>query len=146
MQILETLTGIVIMVFTYLKQTIIMAFTNLKQTIIMLFTFLKQTIIMVFDYLRETLTSWVAECKSRTNSNKHLKYSVYTPNNDSADDYCDAMSHFQEFKFESGKSFSNVFYPEKDDVVKRLDFFSKNKEWYKKRGIPYTMELLGSWV
>ena len=88
MQILETLTGIVIMVFTYLKQTIIMAFTNLKQTIIMLFTFLKQTIIMVFDYLRETLTSWVAECKSRINSDKHLKYSVYTPNNDSADDYC----------------------------------------------------------
>ena len=38
--------------------------------------------------------------------------------------------------------FSNVFYPEKDDVVKRLDFFSKNKEWYKKRGIPYTMGFL----
>ena len=29
-----------------------------------------------------------------------------------------------------------------DDVVKRLDFFSKNKEWYKKRGIPYTMGFL----
>merc|ERR1712233_24975 len=71
-----------------------------------------------------------------------LKYFVYTPNNDSADDYYDATSHYQEFKFESGKSFSNVFYPEKDDVVKRLDFFSKNKEWYKKRGIPYTMGFL----
>jgi chaperone BCS1 len=35
-----------------------------------------------------------------------------------------------------------VFYPEKDDVVKRLDFFSQNKEWYKKRGIPYTMGFL----
>merc|ERR1712012_1509664 len=48
----------------------------------------------------------------------------------------------QEFKFESGKAFSNVFYPEKEDVVKRLDFFSKNKEWYKQRGIPYTMGFL----
>ena len=94
------------------------------------------------DQLRETLAVWVAEYESRINSDKHLKYFVYTPNNDSADDYYDATSHYQEFKFESGKSFSNVFYPEKDDVVKRLDFFSKNKEWYKKRGIPYTMGFL----
>ena len=94
------------------------------------------------DQLRETLAVWVAEYESRINSDKHLKYFVYTPNNDSADDYYDATSHYQEFKFESGKSFSNVFYPEKDDVVKRLDFFSKNKEWYKKRGIPYTIGFL----
>merc|ERR1712186_139265 len=94
------------------------------------------------DQLRETLAGWVAEYESRINSDKHLKYFVYTPNNDSADDYYDATSHYQEFKFESGKSFSNVFYPEKDDVVKRLDFFSKNKEWYKKRGIPYTIGFL----
>merc|ERR1712107_755536 len=76
------------------------------------------------------------------NSDKHLKYFVYTPNNDATDDYYDATSHYQEFKFESGKAFSNVFYPEKEDVVKRLDFFSKNKEWYKRRGIPYTMGFL----
>merc|ERR1712047_223590 len=80
--------------------------------------------------------------ESRINSDKHLKYFVYTPNNDATDDYYDATSHYQEFKFESGKAFSNVFYPEKEDVVKRLDFFSKNKEWYKRRGIPYTMGFL----
>merc|ERR1711915_186685 len=49
------------------------------------------------------------------------------------------MGYYSEFKFESGKSFDNVFYPEKDDIVKRLDFFTNNKDWYKKRGIPYTM-------
>merc|ERR1712186_110017 len=91
------------------------------------------------DQLRETLAGWVAEYESRINSDKHLKYFVYTPNNDATDDYYDATSHYQEFKFESGKAFSNVFYPEKEDVVKRLDFFTKNKAWYKKRGIPYTM-------
>merc|ERR1711902_16100 len=91
---------------------------------------------------REALANWVAEYESRINSDKHLKYFVYTPNNDATDDYYDATSHYQEFKFESGKAFSNVFYPEKEDVVKRLDFFSKNKEWYKRRGIPYTMGFL----
>merc|ERR1712004_537415 len=94
------------------------------------------------DQLREALANWVAEYESRINSDKHLKYFVYTPNNDATDDYYDATSHYQEFKFESGKAFSNVFYPEKEDLVKRLDFFSKNKEWYKRRGIPYTMGFL----
>ena len=94
---------------------------------------------LVYTYLRETLANWVAGYESGV-KDKHLKYFVYAPDNRKPDD--DAMLHYQEFKFESGKSFSNVFYPEKDDVVKRLDFFSKNKEWYKKRGIPYTMGFL----
>eukprot|EP00092_Neocalanus_flemingeri_P032083 GFUD01034871.1.p1 GENE.GFUD01034871.1~~GFUD01034871.1.p1 ORF type:complete len:534 (+),score=150.62 GFUD01034871.1:176-1777(+) len=93
------------------------------------------------DQLRAVLQSWVKEYESRLNSGneKHLKYFLYTPNADSHEDYYDATSHYSEFRFESGKSFSNVFYPEKEDIVKRIDFFSNNKAWYKKRGIPYTM-------
>ena len=93
------------------------------------FTIVLTSPTLTTDGLKQTLAGWVAEYESRINSDKHLKYFVYTPNNDSADDYYDATSHYQEFKFESGKSFSNVFYPEKEEVVKRLDFFSNNKEW-----------------
>merc|ERR1712061_559163 len=49
------------------------------------------------------------------------------------------MTLYSEFRFESGKTFDNVFYSQKKDIVKRLDFFTQNKAWYKKRGIPYTM-------
>eukprot|EP00092_Neocalanus_flemingeri_P066206 GFUD01080626.1.p1 GENE.GFUD01080626.1~~GFUD01080626.1.p1 ORF type:complete len:534 (-),score=150.92 GFUD01080626.1:34-1635(-) len=93
------------------------------------------------DELRTVLQGWVKEYENRLNSDneKHLKYFLYTPSGDSADDYYDATSHYSEFKFESGKSFSNIFYPEKGDIVKRIDFFANNKAWYKKRGIPYTM-------
>jgi SpoVK/Ycf46/Vps4 family AAA+-type ATPase len=93
------------------------------------------------DELRTVLQNWVKEYESRLNSDneKHLKYFLYTPSGDAMDDYYDATSHYSEFKFESGKSFSNVFYPEKEDIVKRIDFFTNNKAWYKKCGIPYTM-------
>ncbi|MCP3679031.1 MAG: ATP-binding protein, partial [Gammaproteobacteria bacterium] len=77
-----------------------------------------------------------------SDNNKYLKYFLYTPSTDVHDDYYDATSHYSEFRFESGKSFSNVFYPEKEDIVKRIDFFTNNKTWYKKRGIPYTMGLM----
>jgi chaperone BCS1 len=51
------------------------------------------------------------------------------------------LSYFPN-RFESGKTFSNIFYPEKDDILKRINFFTENKAWYKKRGIPYTMGFL----
>ena len=55
------------------------------------------------------------------------------------DDYYDPTRHYSEFRFESGKTFDNVFYSQKEDILKRLDFFTNNKDWYKQRGIPYTM-------
>merc|ERR1712239_64827 len=95
------------------------------------------------DQLQQTLAKWVKEYEGLLNSdNKYLKYFLYTPSTDVHDDYYDATSHYSEFRFESGKSFSNVFYPEKEDIVKRIDFFTNNKTWYKKRGIPYTMGLM----
>merc|ERR1719391_1627299 len=92
--------------------------------------------------LRSLLNKWVAEYEEYLSSDKHLKYFVYSPTVESSEDYYDATSHYAEFRFESGKDFSNVFFPEKDDIVKRLDFFSGNKAWYKKLGIPYTMGFL----
>jgi len=93
------------------------------------------------DELRSVLQDWVKEYEKRLNcdNEKHLKYFLYTPGSDANEEYYDATSHYSEFKFESGKSFDNVFYPEKEDIKKRIDFFSNNKAWYKIRGVPYTM-------
>jgi len=92
------------------------------------------------DQLRSALQGWVKEYEQQLNSDKKtLKYFLYTPAAHANEDHYDATRYYSEFKFESGKSFDNVFYPEKDDIVKRLDFFTNNKDWYKKRGIPYTM-------
>merc|ERR1712198_384437 len=86
------------------------------------------------DELRGVLQEWVKEYESRLNktTEKHLKFFLYSPSGDVTDDYYGPTRHYSEFKFESGKNFSNVFYPEKEDIVKRLDFFTNNKDWYKK--------------
>ena len=44
-----------------------------------------------------------------------------------------------EYRFVSGKSFDNIFFPQKDSIKKRIDFFAKNKEWYLRRGRPHTI-------
>jgi len=44
--------------------------------------------------------------------------------------------------FQTNRKFSNLFGPEISVVKKRVEFFIKNKKWYDKKGIPYTLGLL----
>ena len=93
------------------------------------------------DELRLVLTGWVKEYESRlkVKQEQHLNFYFYSPRGDVTEDYYDPTRHYSEFRFETTKTFDNVFYSQKKDIVKRLDFFTHNKAWYKKRGIPYTM-------
>lgn len=47
-----------------------------------------------------------------------------------------------EESFISGKSWDNLFCTNKDVIKRKLDFFVNNREWYKKRGIPWTFGVL----
>jgi len=49
---------------------------------------------------------------------------------------------YQEFPFETTKNFDNMYFDEKQDVLNRIDYFIKNKDEYKRLGIPYTFGLL----
>lgn len=41
--------------------------------------------------------------------------------------------------FESSKTFNNLFFKGKSDIIYKLDFFINNKQWYYDMGIPYTI-------
>lgn len=45
-------------------------------------------------------------------------------------------------KFISYKTFDNLFLNEKDKLIKYINFFKNEEEYYKKNGIPYRMSLL----
>ena len=44
--------------------------------------------------------------------------------------------------WESNVSFENRFFENKDEILSKIRFFLDNPEWYKKRGIPYTLGVL----
>jgi hypothetical protein len=46
---------------------------------------------------------------------------------------------FDKKKFETNRTFDNVFFEERAVVEKRVKHFMGNKAWYAKRGIPYTL-------
>jgi hypothetical protein len=48
-------------------------------------------------------------------------------------------SCFKETRFESSRTFDNLFFPEKKKIMDKIDFFLHNRDWYYKMGIPYTL-------
>jgi hypothetical protein len=46
---------------------------------------------------------------------------------------------FEQGKFESNKTFDNLFYPEKKIVHDRVNHFIKDPDWYKDKGIPHML-------
>ena len=47
-----------------------------------------------------------------------------------------------EYVFESSRNFDNIFFTQKQECLKKLDFFVDNEQWYNDRGIPYTLGFL----
>ena len=56
----------------------------------------------------------------------------------------DGMLRFDEYPLDNDRNFDNIFFDQKEDVKDRLDFFINNREWYQKKGIPYTLGLMFS--
>jgi len=115
-----------------------------------------KTSVLSMNSLRLIVNGWIQEYQQSVAPDQNLRYFCYSPLQESPNkmDKMDrppsmhAMmqgsvpKNYTEFKFDSGKNFDNVFFPEKDDVVEMIDFFATNKSWYKKRGIPYTLGFL----
>jgi hypothetical protein len=49
---------------------------------------------------------------------------------------------YQEYPFVSTKTFDNMFFERKQELIKRIDYFNDNKQIYQRLGIPYTFGML----
>jgi chaperone BCS1 len=46
---------------------------------------------------------------------------------------------WSEHIFESPRTFNNIFFDGKKDLISKIDFFLKNRDWYYEKGIPYSL-------
>ncbi len=56
----------------------------------------------------------------------------------------DGQLHFDEYTLDNDRSFDNIFFDQKEELKERIDYFVNNREWYRKKGIPYTLGLMFS--
>ena len=96
--------------------------------------------------LKDVLNGWVREYKRMLNDdkNKNLKFYLYHPHNSEKGKYEDYVpcKTFLEYYFESGKTFKSLFFYEKQNIIKRLDFFINNRKWFQEMELPYTLGFL----
>lgn len=54
----------------------------------------------------------------------------------------DGYQIYDEYIFHTNRTFHNIYFENKEMIMKRVDFFLNNKKWYDKRGIPYTLGIM----
>ena len=66
--------------------------------------------------------------------NKHFVYSLSKLE---FDDF--SYERWKEIPFESTRTFNNLFFDNRESVLKKVDYFLHNKAWYFEKGIPYSL-------
>ena len=90
------------------------------------------------DQLTSRLKVWEEEFEEHNVLKDGLKYFVFGSTNE----HRRYPTDYTEFDFNSVKTFNNIFFPEKDELVEKIKFFEKNEAWFNDKGIPYTLGLL----
>jgi len=101
--------------------------------------------IQLFSYLskvteiREFLETIRREYVKKIENSRRDKLYVYTLAKAISDREDDRYDCWQESLHDSAKTFQNIFFEGKKEVLKKIDFFLQNKAWYDRYGIPYTL-------
>lgn len=106
-------------------------------------------VINLFSYttrpaqLKEYVSNLTKEYSKYLEDKRRGKIFIYTLNNTEVhnEDDDDTVGGWRETPHETMKSFDNIFFEGKPDILKKVQFFTDNKEWYRKNGVPYTLGL-----
>jgi len=92
--------------------------------------------------LVELVKQWEKEYEEFNQLGQGLRYFVFNPPPQDKQSNSGLPTNYTEFSFESGKTFKNIFFPEKEKLIKKINFFLENESWYSQHGTPYMFGLL----
>jgi DNA replication protein DnaC len=95
----------------------------------------KTTASGLLKYVEEMTQKYLAELAE----SRYGKRYMYTLTKTDYSSSYDLLQCWRENCFCSSKTFDNVFFENKHPVIRKIDFFINNREWYDKHGIPYTL-------
>jgi chaperone BCS1 len=72
------------------------------------------------------------------NSRNNKKF-IYQLNKIKYDDKESKLNCWNEYNFESSRTFDNLFFEGKKELIEKVDFFINNRKWYDEKGITHTL-------
>lgn len=98
-----------------------------------------------FTELKQIIDEWIKEYKKyikEYNDGNLYYFSYIGRKEDSKDKNSCHDIIFESHNFYSNKSFNNIFFDDKNNLLNRLAYFQENKDDYARLGIPHTLGLL----
>jgi DNA replication protein DnaC len=87
----------------------------------------------------ETITKKYLSSIKTNRSNKKFIYTLNQVITKPDEDGLQINNCWSEHPFDSTRSFDNLFFDGKKEIIEKILFFVHNKEWYYQKGIPYTL-------
>ena len=91
------------------------------------------SIFVIKQYLEQLTHTYLKNIEKQRDG----KTFIYTLNKTKYDE--NQLDCWSERVFDSTKTFNNTFFMNKDVVLKKIQFWLDNKQWYYDKGIPYTL-------
>jgi ATP-dependent 26S proteasome regulatory subunit len=110
--------------------------TSIDKIIIKLYSY-TYSISEIKMFIDNITTKYLHAIKT-TRLNKKFIYTLTDCKHDE-DDSSSIYNCWQESVFESARTFDNIFFDGKAEIIKRIYSFVNNKNWYYEKGIPYTL-------
>lgn len=91
-----------------------------------------QELIQYIDKITETYLSSIKD-------NRVNKKFIYSLDKVELKEDDSKFSYWREDLFESARTFNNIFFDGKKQLIDKIDFFLNNRNWYYEKGIPYSL-------
>jgi ATP-dependent Zn protease len=88
-------------------------------------------------FIRHCIDKYKHEIQKDSIMKSNIKYYKYLGLNNSTH-----LAMYDEFNFIQTKTFNNIFFLEKEDLVRKIKYFSENEDSYRELGIPWCMGIL----
>jgi chaperone BCS1 len=89
----------------------------------------------LIEYVDKITLNYLASIKE----NRINKQFIYTVNKSEIKEDETLVDCWREDFFESARTFNNIFFDGKKQLIDKIDFFLNNKNWYYDKGIPYSL-------
>ncbi len=95
----------------------------------------KHSISYLKNYIDNITNKYLMSIKD-TRSNKRF---IYVLDKVKVEDDDSKYSCWSEHEFTSARTFKNIFFDGKQEIIDKINYFTSKKEWYYEKGIPYSL-------
>lgn len=95
----------------------------------------KHSIDFVKKYIDNITKDYLLSIKDKRTNKKF----IYVLDTVKINDEDSKLSCWSEYLFESTRTFKNIFFDGKQEIIDKIDYFTSRKDWYYEKGIPYSL-------